>query len=107
MEPIAFYKCLAEETRLKSLLLICLKGELCVCDLTAALELSQPKISRHLADLRKCQLLLDERRGRWVYYRLHPKLPAWAQHVIQSTANNQPEYIQPALSRLTTAEACC
>lgn len=107
MDPVVFYKCLAEETRLKSLLLICLKGELCVCDLITALELSQPKISRHLADLRKCQLLLDERRGRWVYYRLHPQLPQWAKNVINQTAEHQDQYLQHAMTRLTQAEACC
>ena len=57
MEPVQFYKCLADETRLKSLLLIEKEQELCVCELMAALEESQPKISRHLAQLRKCGLL--------------------------------------------------
>ena len=65
MNPIAFYKCLSEDTRLKCLLLITLKGELCVCDLIIALQLSQPKVSRHLAELRKCGILLDKFRIGW------------------------------------------
>jgi ArsR family transcriptional regulator len=53
-----------------------------VCELTAALQQSQPKISRHLAQLRSCGLLQDRRRGQWVFYRLHPLLPEWAQQVV-------------------------
>ena len=68
LSPLSFYKCLSDDTRLKALMLIYLEKELCVCDLITALELSQPKVSRHLADLRKCQILLDERRGKWVFY---------------------------------------
>jgi len=44
MNPVNFYKCLADETRLLSLLLIDKEGELCVCELTDALDVSQPKI---------------------------------------------------------------
>ncbi|WP_018690885.1 metalloregulator ArsR/SmtB family transcription factor [Algicola sagamiensis] len=99
--PLAFYKCLADDTRLKSLLLITLKGELCVCDIQQALQLSQPKISRHLADLRKSNLLLDERRGKWVYYSLHPELPDWAQKVLQGTATSNLNYIASGLRALT------
>ena len=53
MNPCKFFKCLADDTRLKSLMLIATVKEACVCDLMAALELDQPKISRHLAELRK------------------------------------------------------
>lgn len=100
IDPLAFYKCLAEETRLKSLLLIALKGELCVCDLVNALNLSQPKISRHLAELRKCQLLLNERRGKWVFYQLNPELPEWALEVLRKTASASPDYLQESLGYL-------
>ena len=49
LHPVTFFKALADETRLKSLLLILQEQELCVCELVAALADSQPKISRHLA----------------------------------------------------------
>ncbi|WP_439134682.1 metalloregulator ArsR/SmtB family transcription factor [Pseudomaricurvus sp.] len=103
MSPLTLFKCLAEDTRLKSMLLIRLKGELCVCDLQAALQLSQPKVSRHLAELRKCQLLEDERRGKWVYYRLHPLLPDWATEVLGTAAEHNAEYLADCLARLTSA----
>jgi len=65
LSPLTFFKCLSDDTRLKTLLILSEKGELCVYDLTDALQLSQPKISRHLADLRKCGLVLDTRKGKW------------------------------------------
>jgi ArsR family transcriptional regulator len=108
INPLAFYKCLSEETRLKSLLLITLKNELCVCDLIQALKLSQPKISRHLADLRKCEILIDERRGKWVYYKLHPALPDWAKQVLSTTVNEAPDFVSEELANLnTSAITCC
>ena len=78
MSPAQFFKCLSDETRLRCVALLQKQGKLCVCELTAALDLSQPKISRHLALLRQCGLLLDSREGQWVYYQINPKLPDWA-----------------------------
>jgi DNA-binding transcriptional ArsR family regulator len=43
-------------------------GEVCVCELTPAFELSQPTISHHLKLLRQAGLIDCERRGTWVYY---------------------------------------
>ncbi|MGJ8687886.1 MAG: metalloregulator ArsR/SmtB family transcription factor [Gammaproteobacteria bacterium] len=103
MNPCQFYKFLADDTRLKCILLISQTTEACVCDLMTALNLDQPKTSRHLAQLRKGAILQDERRGKWVYYKLHPDLPRWAHDVIQSTAHNNTEYLQSALTTLN----CC
>ncbi|MCL1045634.1 metalloregulator ArsR/SmtB family transcription factor [Shewanella electrodiphila] len=100
MQPSIFFKCLADETRLKSLLLISLNQELCVCELMAALDDSQPKISRHLAQLRKEGLLTDRRQGQWVYYRLNDALPQWAQTVITQTASGNTVFIEADLKRL-------
>lgn len=55
-----------------------------MCELTTALALSQPKISRHLASLRQCGLLQDSREGQWVYYRISPKLPGWTASLLIS-----------------------
>jgi len=64
-----FFKTLADETRLRILALLT-SGELCVCDLMAALELPQSTVSRHLATLRNAGLVDDRRQGVWMYYRL-------------------------------------
>lgn len=100
MQPDVFFKCLADETRLRSLLLISLNQELCVCELMSALNDSQPKISRHLAQLRKEELLVDRRQGQWVYYRINPQLPQWAQTIILQTAAANNEFISSAVIRL-------
>ncbi len=82
--PENYFKCLSDETRLRCMMLLYKEGALCVCELTAALELSQPKISRHLAQLRQTGLLVDSRMGQWVYYQLNPQLPAWAFAVLEA-----------------------
>ena len=53
MPPLDFFKALADDTRLNLLMLMYQLNELCVCELSSALALSQPKISRHLAILRE------------------------------------------------------
>ncbi|ALB64919.1 Arsenical resistance operon repressor [Cronobacter condimenti 1330] len=81
--PLQLFKLLADDTRLHLTLLLRAQGELCVCELSATLNLSQPKISRHLAPLRDSGLLSDRRDGKWIYYRLSPHMPAWAAAVIE------------------------
>lgn len=81
----SFFKMLADSTRLRCLLLMQAEGELCVCELTHALKLSQPKISRHLAHLREAGVLVARRNGTWMNYRINPDLETWAYHVLQQT----------------------
>ena len=78
-------------------------GELCVCDLCAALDQSQPKISRHLAMLRESGLLLDRKQGKWVHYRLSPHMPAWAAQVIAQAWLSQQEIVQAIARKLASA----
>jgi ArsR family transcriptional regulator len=82
LDPVTVMKCLADETRLRLMLLIRARGELCVCDLHSALGESQPKVSRHLAQLRACGLLNDRRQGQWVFYGLPKGLPAWVEAIL-------------------------
>ncbi|MBW7875525.1 MAG: metalloregulator ArsR/SmtB family transcription factor [Candidatus Cloacimonetes bacterium] len=84
MNVIDLIKCLADESRLNCLKLIMLRGEQSVGDLTQTLNLPQPRVSRHLAQLRLQKVLLDRRQGQWVYYGLHPELPRWAKDLIQT-----------------------
>ncbi|WP_444931077.1 metalloregulator ArsR/SmtB family transcription factor [Microbulbifer sp. SSSA002] len=100
MNPVQFYKCLADDTRLRTLLLIAHEEELCVCELTTALELSQPKISRHLALLRSSDLLQDRRQGQWVFYRINPDLSAWAKSVLFDTLQANQHFITEDLNNL-------
>jgi ArsR family transcriptional regulator, arsenate/arsenite/antimonite-responsive transcriptional repressor len=63
------FKALSEETRLRILKLL-ENGELCVCDIVAAVGMSQPKVSFHLNALKEAGFLKDRKQGRWIHYRL-------------------------------------
>ena len=63
------FKALADRTRLRLISLIG-DSEVCVCFLVAILKTSQPKISRHLAYLRRAQIVAARREGKWIHYRL-------------------------------------
>ncbi len=86
LTPESFTRTLADPTRLRILMLLHASDELCVCELTATLDLPQPKISRHLAILRETEMLLDRRKGTWIFYRIHPSLPAWALDALAAVA---------------------
>ena len=70
VRPISrLFRALGDETRLRVVALLT-HGELCVCHLEAALELSQPNASRHLAVLKAAGVVESRRAGTWVHYRL-------------------------------------
>ena len=84
-ETDSFFRMLADSTRLRCLMLMQAEGELCVCELTHALNLSQPKISRHLAHLREAGVLVTRRNGTWMYYQINPGMQPWALEILQTT----------------------
>jgi ArsR family transcriptional regulator, arsenate/arsenite/antimonite-responsive transcriptional repressor len=76
-ETSELMKALADPTRLTMLASLWKSDSpICVCDFTAGLGLSQPTISHHMARLKAAGLVNSEKRGIWVYYRLHDKLTA-------------------------------
>ncbi|UXY25397.1 ArsR/SmtB family transcription factor [Streptomyces sp. HUAS TT20] len=69
------FKALGDPVRLRLMSMIASRGqggEVCVCELTPAFDLSQPTISHHLKLLRQAGLIDCERRGTWVYYWVLP-----------------------------------
>ncbi len=92
--PQEFFTLLSDETRLRCLLLLHQEKELCVCELSHALRSIQPKISRHLSLLRKSGLVLDERRGQWVYYRLSERIEKWMKQVLTNILADL-KYMEP------------
>ncbi len=68
------FKAMGDPVRLRLLSLIASHagGEACVCDLTGVFDLTGATISHHLKVLRESGLISGERRGTWVYYRVHP-----------------------------------
>jgi ArsR family transcriptional regulator len=68
-QTAAIFQALSDETRLRVMKLL-EERELCVCELMQVLEMSQPRISRHLGVLKHAGLVTDRRAGRWVFYAL-------------------------------------
>jgi ArsR family transcriptional regulator len=66
---VTIFKALSDETRLRILKLLD-HGELCVCDIVAAFDMIQPKVSFHLNVLKQAGLLRDRKDGKWMHYRI-------------------------------------
>lgn len=87
MEPIDLLHALADSTRLRILTLLNRHRELCVCELVDALGTHQPKVSKHLAVLRRAMIIRGRREGQWIHYRIEPEMPAWARRVIDEISD--------------------
>jgi ArsR family transcriptional regulator len=68
-DVVRIFKALSDETRVRIIKLL-EHGELCVCDIGAALGMVQPKVSFHLGVLKNASLLKDRKQGKWVHYSL-------------------------------------
>jgi ArsR family transcriptional regulator len=80
-EAAFLFKTLSDPTRLRLLNLLA-SGETCVCELTDTLRVVQPKVSRHLAHLKRAGLVEARRDGKWMHYRwAQPEHPL-VQHVL-------------------------
>jgi len=94
MDASQVFKALSDITRLRCLVLLIEQPELCVCEITHALALPQPKISHHLGTLRKAGLVCDRKEGLWIHYQINPDLPPWVHDILQATLlgckNNEP-----------------
>lgn len=79
----ALFKACADQTRLRLLNLLACEGEVCVCHLVDVLGTNQPKVSRHLAYLKRAGLVSDRKEGLWVYYRLATPLAEHSRRLIE------------------------
>lgn len=86
MNSTTLFRALSDVTRLRCIHLLMCHEELCVCELTHALALPQPKVSHHLGTLRKAELVSDRKEGLWIQYRINPDLPDWVIGVLRSTS---------------------
>lgn len=100
MKQIEIFQMLGDQTRLRAMALMQDQGELCVCELVAALDLSQPKISRHLAALRDAGLLTSRRDAQWMFYHINTALPGWQQQIIAAAMTGIQD--EPVLQQDTT-----
>jgi ArsR family transcriptional regulator, arsenate/arsenite/antimonite-responsive transcriptional repressor len=100
------FKALADRTRLR---LINLMGddEVCVCFFVEVLKLNQPKISRHLAYLRRAGVVASRREGKWMHYRIveppDPRAASIFREVLASLANDS----SMKRDRARLAQICC
>ncbi|MFJ7497401.1 ArsR/SmtB family transcription factor [Streptomyces sp. NPDC097727] len=97
VELAKVFKALGDPVRIRLLSMIASRegGEICVCDLTPAFDLSQPTISHHLKLLREAGLIASERRGTWVYYRLLPAMTDRLAAVLTRPGNPDVPPLQP------------
>jgi ArsR family transcriptional regulator len=97
-----FYTALADRTRRRILNLI-REQEICVCFLTEVLEISQPKISRHLAYLRNAEIVSARREGKWMYYSIVEPEDFYAAQILHGTLDwlKSQERMQKDYERLT------
>ncbi len=84
MEQTTLFHILSDETRLRALALMQSAGEVCICELVYALNLPQPKISRHMAAMRDAGIVTPRRDAQWVFYAPNPVLPNWQQQVLSA-----------------------
>ena len=106
---------LSDKTRLRILLLL-LNRELCVCEIFAALDMSQPRVSRQLAVLKQSRMIKDRREGKWIFYRIdendHTKrlmailslLPEWLNDDPQLKRDNR--MLQENLAWMNKISSC-
>ena len=84
---INILKAFSDETRLRILKLLLGRKELCVCELEAALDLPQSKVSRHLTVLRSAGLVEDRREGVWIFYSLFKPRDDFEKSIVQIIKN--------------------
>ena len=100
------YMALSDQTRLR-LLNLMREDEICVCFFTEALNESQPKISRHLAYLRKSGLVEARREGKWMHYKISFPENPFAREVLDGTLKWLKSQEEMQIEYENLVEVCC
>src|SRR5216683_5480131 len=100
------FKALADRTRLRLIGLIG-DSEVCVCFLVAILKTSQPKISRHLAYLRRAGIVAARREGKWMHYRLAAPPDEHAARIFREVRASLAEHPEFQRDRENLLQVCC
>ena len=104
--PEKMLSALADKTRLRLLNLMA-EREICVCYFTSILNESQPKISRHLAYLRRAGLVTARREGKWMHYRIDVASTAATRPVLDAVLRWLQADTQMQAERKRLEQACC
>jgi ArsR family transcriptional regulator len=100
------FRALADPTRLRLLNLVADK-EICVCYFVGILGMSQPKISRHLAYLRRAGIVAARRQGKWMHYRLLKPADLTASAILQETLAHLRERADMRRDLAKLSDTCC
>lgn len=100
------FKALADGTRLRLISLIG-ESEVCVCFLVEILKTSQPKISRHLAYLRRAQIVVARREGKWMHYRLTDPPDEHAARILREVRASLTKHPEFQRDREKLERVCC
>ena len=100
------FKALADRTRLRLISLIG-DSEVCVCFFVAILKVSQPKISRHLAYLRRAGIVAARREGKWMHYRLAEPPDEHAARIFREVRASLAEHPEFQRDREKLTQVCC
>jgi len=105
-KPATLFKILSDPTRLRLLNLLG-GGETCVCDLTDTLRVVQPKVSRHLAHLKRARLVEARREGKWMHYRWAKQGDPLVRHVLLGIRQWMVNDEKMKSERRRRNEVCC
>ena len=100
------FKALADRTRLRLINLIG-DSEVCVCFLVTILKISQPKISRHLAYLRRAGMVAARREGKWMHYSLSEPKDEHAARIFREVRTSLAEHPSMQHDREKLLKVCC
>src|SRR5437016_10722688 len=100
------FSALADRTRLRLISLIG-DSEVCVCFLVEILKTSQPKISRHLAYLRRAGIVAARREGKWMHYRLTEPPDEHAARIFREVRASLSEHTELQRDREKLMQVCC
>lgn len=106
VEPDVLFKTLSDPTRLRLLNLLA-RGEVCVCDLHGTLGVDQPKVSRHLARLKRAGLVEARRNGKWMHYRLARHGDPLVRHVLDGLRAWMSKETRMNSERRRLGKVCC
>jgi ArsR family transcriptional regulator len=111
MTPEQFFAALSHPLRLRVALLLCQVKEICVCELTDIFSVSQPVLSKQLAQLKKAEIVSSTRKGTWIYYRINVQQPEWQIALLEQTTKglslSSPFNTDMKHYQSKTQTACC
>lgn len=101
-----FFVALSDRNRLRILNLMG-DDEVCVCFFVEILKMPQPKVSRHLAYLRRAGIVAARREGKWMHYRMVQPVNEHAAHILQDVRNYLAVDREMQQDRARLAKVCC